>query len=246
MFDKKKKIIFKANDDRIFNIEEIPNPSSKHIPDWLAKEKKYSNGEQNVFKATKNWLRTGKPWHGTYKGCTPLLDSMTSGYTIVSQASFLVIRTIGEDAAPKLDWNTSIPIADLQAKEVLGKYPVPYGHNPNVFRWAVNWKIKTPPGYSLWVTHPAHRYDLPFTTITGFVDTDKHSNSLFLPFFIRDDFEGEIKQGTPIAQIIPVKRDSWKSEKQNFEPKDKYGEEVIRKYTSSGYRNSFWTKKDYN
>ena len=37
--------------------------------------------------------------------------------------------------------------------------------------------------------HPVHRHDLPFFTLTGFVDTDKLPNRLVLPFFIKDGFE---------------------------------------------------------
>ena len=35
--------------------------------------------------------------------------------------------------------------------------------------------IELPPGYSLLVTHPINREDLPFTTLTGLVDVDLYS-----------------------------------------------------------------------
>lgn len=240
-----KKIIFKANNDQIFNIEEIPEPANKNLPRWYAKTPMFSDGEQSKIKSIKNYLRTGNKWHQTFKGCTPFIDVMTSGYIIKTQTSFAVIKTIGEDSPPRFDWESSYSPIDTQAKEVLGKYPIPFGYNPNSFRWIVNWKIITPPGYSLLITHPHHRYDLPFITMSGIVDTDKHPNSLFLPFFIKDDFEGMIEQDTPIAQIIPIKRDSWISKKQNFESKDQYKEEMIRRAFSNGYKKFFWSKKEY-
>ena len=37
------------------------------------------------------------------------------------------------------------------------------------------WTIEAPQGYSLLFTHPVNRTDLPFTTITGLVDSDSFS-----------------------------------------------------------------------
>ncbi|HZL31017.1 MAG TPA: hypothetical protein VFC54_08145, partial [Pseudolabrys sp.] len=75
------------------------------------------------------------------------------------------------------------------------------------------WTIETPPGYSLLFTHPLNRTDLPFTTITGLVDTDKYSESLIaFPARWHDtNFNGVLPKGTPVAQCIPVKREKWVS-----------------------------------
>ena len=36
------------------------------------------------------------------------------------------------------------------------------------------WTVEPPPGYSLLVTHPMNRPELPFTTLTGLVDADRY------------------------------------------------------------------------
>jgi antitoxin (DNA-binding transcriptional repressor) of toxin-antitoxin stability system len=33
-----------------------------------------------------------------------------------------------------------------------------------------------------------------------------------IPFYIKNGFEGVIKSGTPVAQIIPFKQENWKAE----------------------------------
>ena len=65
-------------------------------------------------------------------------------------------------------------------------------------------------------------------------------------FFIKNDFIGIIEKNTPIAQIIPIKRDSWSREIEEHDPLatsvkyDKFHSTIKR-----AYRNNFWTKKEY-
>ena len=71
--------------------------------------------------------------------------------------------------------------------------------------------IEAPPGYSVLFTHPFNRPDLPFTTLTGLVDCDKfHDSPVNFPARWHDaGFNGVLPKGTPVAQCLPVKRESW-------------------------------------
>ena len=73
------------------------------------------------------------------------------------------------------------------------------------------WTIEAPPGYSLLFTHPVNRTDLPFTTLTGLVDCDRfHDTPPNFPARWHDTgFDGVLPKGTPVAQCLPVKRESW-------------------------------------
>jgi hypothetical protein len=53
-----------------------------------------------------------------------------------------------------------------------------------------------------------------FTILPGIVDTDQYKAAVNFPFVLNeaDKFEGLIPAGTPMAQVIPFKRDSWKME----------------------------------
>ena len=53
---------------------------------------------------------------------------------------------------------------------------------------------------------PINRFDLPFLSISGFIDCN-YGFSLAgnMPFFIKKGFEGVIPAGTPYMQIIPIK-----------------------------------------
>ena len=72
------------------------------------------------------------------------------------------------------------------------------------------WTIELPPGYSLFVMHPVNRADLPFTTITGLVDSDLYVDSLVhFPARWNDlEFNGVLPKGTPVAQCLPIRRET--------------------------------------
>jgi hypothetical protein len=56
-----------------------------------------------------------------------------------------------------------------------------------------------------------NRPDLPFTTLTGLVDSDTfHFSPVHFPARWHDlEFTGVLPKGTPVAQCIPVKRETW-------------------------------------
>ena len=47
--------------------------------------------------------------------------------------------------------------------------------------------------------------------LPGIVDTDRSPQPINFPFFIKKNFVGTIEVGTPVVQLIPFKRDDWKS-----------------------------------
>lgn len=244
MFNKKgsaKKIIFKAQEEHAQVITPIPKPMSNIVPQWYKKQKNFSNGENDLLKSLKS------PAEATYKFCVPFVDTLTSGYVFTLPAAILV-KNIAKDGTykPEFIWQVNWQVLDIMNPQTYDDYPTPIGYHASIFRWYADFKIITPAGYSCWITHPSHRWDLPFITINGFVDTDKHPNSLLLPFFIKEGFEGIIEEGTPIAQIIPVKRDSWKSEKQDLSMEDFFIKKNAAKidYVKT-YRKRYWTKKKY-
>lgn len=239
---KNKKIIFQQAKEHVDGLLKKPKPSTTYVPDWYKNQKLFSNNENNLLKARKkdNYGRT-------YKLCVPVTDSLTAGYTIELPVD-IFIKNIGTDEnyIPYIEWQTDFPVLDVQNNELLGNYPVPDNFNRTSYRWTIDWKIITPNGYSSWIAHPSHRHDLPFLTLTGFVDTDKHPNSLSLPFFIKNGFEGIIEEGTPIAQVIPIKRENWISIEKKYEKSliinffNNVNIKIIRNYKSK-----FWTRKSY-
>jgi hypothetical protein len=236
-----KKIIFKARKEHSQFLSPMPKPALNLVPDWYKKQKNFANGENNVLKAYKT------PTVGTFKMCVPFIDTLTSGYLITLPADVLVSNVSNDGGyLPRITWTVGWEVLDSLESDTHLNYPTPTGFSNNMFRWFFDFKIETPIGYSSWITHPSHRWDLPFLTINGFIDTDKHPNSLLLPFFIREGFEGIIKEGTPIAQIIPIKRENWKSEKKDLSQEDSFMERNASKINYiRTYKEKYWSRKKY-
>jgi hypothetical protein len=233
-------IRFEPTEEFVPTLIQYPKSSSRFIPNWYKKDPTYTTGKGDILSMMKNG------GNGTYKACTPVTDSITSGYTIVLSAAVSVRSASDSEYLPEIFWNVHWGPLERKPQELLSNYPVPHNHSPLFFRWITYWGIRTPSGYSSLITHPHHRYDLPFTTISGVVDTDRHPNSLELPFFIKNDFEGIIEEGTPIAQILPFKRDNWKSEPLDFDPKYKFNSLSATKLDFiRTYKNRYWTRKNY-
>jgi hypothetical protein len=69
------------------------------------------------------------------------------------------------------------------------------------------WLIKCPKDYSLLFVPPLNRPDPRFTCFSGLVDSDKYFECVNFPFvFNVPNFHGVIEAGTPLVQVIPIKR----------------------------------------
>ena len=125
--------------------------------------------------------------------------------------------------------------------------PIPMLHEKENFVWSTETVIKTPKGYSCLYTHPLNRHDLPFTTLSGIIDTDSVIHEGHIPFFIKKDFEGVIKSGTPIIQVIPFKRENWQSLKnKDLIPIAEKQAMLSLLNTHSWYKKNIWKTKKYD
>jgi len=228
------------------NLQDMPSTASSNVPEWFrsAAPHFYNGvGYHDIVKVNKDMLKNGGEWSSTFKHCLPFVDAMTCGYMLTVPADILVINNNGK---PYMKWNTTDTLVDTQPADVLANsFPVPSDCYSVVFRWTSEWKVKTNTGYSCIYTHPFNRPDLPFYTLSGIVDTDRHPNSIFIPFFLKNNFEGIIEAGTPIAQIIPFKRESWESKKGAVDKISKFSSNLVKKHMVSTYRKLYWSKKSY-
>jgi hypothetical protein len=207
-----------------------PKPMKTLIPQW------WKDGESH--------LSSG---HAGMKKCVPFLDIMVAGYALTLPVDIYVSKN--DDGSLKIGWNSPKAFEGFigeRPKELGETIPRPAGHYENHLVFKGFWGMRTPKGWSLLVTHPFNRYDLPFTTMSGLVDSDEYSAPGNIPFFIKEDFVGIIPAGTPFAQLVPVKRDNWKM----MEDKGLVGLEAIHggvvRTTGKSYKKLFWHRKDYN
>lgn len=211
-----------------------PSPVKNHIPEW------YRLGESTYQESTGGYSPG-------MKSCAPFLDVMLTGYVLVTP--FDIFVGIHEDGSLNIrwngpsDWNSFI---GERPKEVGATIPRPAGHHPNHLVWASKWGWKTPRGYSTIITHPYNRHDLPFTTLSGIIDSDKFVANGNLPFFMQEGFEGTIPAGTPYAQIIPFKRHQWKMVADYGLRGLAQDQGVTVRNPKTSYKKAMWVKKKYD
>ena len=177
-----------------------PIASAKLIPKWI-----------------KNMPTHASPEVQTVKRCIPFLDAMTAGYTILNHVDLHLFQKADGDVRFKYldhEHETALkmhpPIETHSSAQVPG---TPFEHM-TILKYMNPWRIQTPKNYSLLFLPPPNRFDLPCIPLVGFVDTDEYRNIVNFPFIIptlqKDENVHFIPKGTPIVQVIPVKRESWK------------------------------------
>ena len=232
----RKSIIFTSTIN--FDGIEKPKPASSFIPEWYKETNSY-------LKKEKNELNSEIP-EGTIKKCIPVFDAITSGYIITLPADIIVSQKTGQDGIKRAFFSWSaFELITFHTTEQAKLYPADSGDSYPKFMNP--WGIKTPRGWSVLITNPLHR-DLPFTILTGVVDTDTYNYPINFPFVLKDkNWEGIIPKGTPIAQIIPIKRESWKLKLGDSLDLKKIQEDFFKLSSmfSNRYKKMFWARKEY-
>jgi hypothetical protein len=232
---------FIPRDKEVSLILEKPKPSKNYIPDWFKKMPSAIADLDN------------KKFDETAKKCMPFLDSLTSGYTQELVCDVEIINhgpdmETGEDIL-SYKWAGGFKPLSTREENTRSRnvFPEFYGYNKKEFHWNSFWEPKTPKGYSTLYYHPANRLDLPFTTMSGIIDTDKWPITGPVPFLIKKGFSGLIPAGTPIYQMIFIKRDSWESTTKEYDEKfTKQTEYGVRRFFIDGYKKQHWSRKDYS
>jgi hypothetical protein len=178
-----------------------PVPASLGLPGWL------KTMPSQAFSAIN--LRD----EDTIKRCPPFVDAMTSGFLIPLICDLTIengVITWDNDipAGGTLDFPRS-PIGFHDPSQVVGT-PL-FDADRLQIKFHNLWTIEAPEGYAVLFTHPINRFDLPFTTLTGLVDCDHYRDSwVHFPAYWHDvNFNGVLPKGTPIAQCLPAKRETW-------------------------------------
>lgn len=220
-----------------------PVEASRTIPEWYKDLCSFGGTSKNLRDLHPINDRGSDGSNVSTKLCLPFLDSMTAGYMYLLEDNLSV--KLDDDGIPELSWEKDIMLID---KRVNVDVAIPKDCHPIPFGVKMNWYYETPPGYSLLFTHPLNRPDLPFYVSSGIVDCDIWGLPVFLPFFLKRGFEGVIKEGTPIIQMIPIKRETWELEidtsMESIE-KHRIREEQRRSHITAHYKKSTWQKKHY-
>lgn len=230
-----KKIDFVYTSKHAYEVVDRPEPASSFMPQWFRELDQYSGGKL---------ITEGTGTSGTAKKCVPLLDGMTTGYTIKLWTDIHVVNR--DDGKREINWRTTLPVFEIHpgADTYL---PPPFGYDSTVYKFLTHFRIVTPKGYSIIVSPPAGHNQSLFRALPAVIDTDGKMIDFSFPMWIKKDFNGVVERGIPMVTIIPFKRDSWKANhsyitnEQNMIDADN----TINKTIHNHYRNFVWNKKDF-
>jgi hypothetical protein len=232
------KIDFIPSSQEVFDYVAPPVSAISSVPSWYKKIKPVN--EKNL-KFDHNSFVTNV----SLKQCMPFLDSLTAGYI---QETWCDIYITYEKEKISYNFANFPEIINIRQQKNIPHFKSEF--YPLEFVWLRPWIPKTPKGYSILVVHPLNRFDLPFNTISGIIDSDELHHTPFgkTPFYIKNEFHGIIPKGTPMFQMIPFKRDNWEKSINKYNEKEINKRHWQRNSVFSGrfYKNNFWNKKQYN
>jgi hypothetical protein len=201
-----KTITFQPIDEYVEATESYPISAANAMPEWYKKLPRFINNSDKPIKAL------GRK---DVKMCVPFRDAMVTGYMFVLPADIEISRDVNGEISVFQNKQLAFNVVEVRGRLDINNQgygmPHPIGTDPVMFAWSASWGISTNKKDSVLVTHPLNRHDLPFVTTSGVIDSGYFSVAGNIPFFVKEGFEGIIPKGTPIAQVIPYQRHSWKS-----------------------------------
>jgi len=242
-----------------------PKPSKNNIPEWYKNLDSYMGGNKI--------LDINGSTTATIKKCMPMFDALTAGYILFTHETIYIsqqkveygdgdfFRKTGqiklltsdekkeqnlETTQPYYGWSANEPIS-FHLKDQAPTHPNNNGHM-SYPKWINPWSIKTKPGYSSLFLQPTHRESV-FSILPGIVDTDTYDSPVHFPFVLNNkNFEGVIPAGTPMAQVIPFKREIWEMEIGSQKELDSQSEttSLLKSKSFESYKSQFRKSKEYN
>lgn len=212
----------------------VPKPARHYTPDWIKKMPAFHNNQMVISQSGQANL--------TAKMCPPFMDTFNFGYM---QETWCDIYIEKDFSGNQKYFFSGSP--EILSRGKNANYEIDESFDGLEFLWKVQWSPKLPKGYSAFFTHPINRDDLPFKTLSGIIDSDKHFSEKTgnHPFYLKKDFEGIIPRGTPMFQIIPFKRDDWTSRPEKFDISLEKEKNFLRSKFWGVYKTNYWTKKTF-
>jgi hypothetical protein len=219
-----------AWDKRYADIFPHPYPAYKAVPEWFK-----SMPLDNV---------TGGVLKRTVKNCVPFLDALTCGY-IIPLATDIGL-SVDESGVLHFESRT-IALFDIHRSN---QFPgAPFANFP-VVKISNPWLIRTPPGYSTLFLPVLNRFGIPLVPLAGLVETDTFYREVNFPsvLTIGPGTKLTLPRGTPLVQVIPIKRDEFQSElvpadAEKYMDVDLHCLEIPE--NQNYYKDNAWRKKAY-
>jgi len=171
-----------------------PVPARKVIPEWF-------RNLPPVIPEAMSAQTSGQ----TVKACPAFFDAMAEGWIVCTPADLWV---------ELFDNGRGVNVGSPYPRNLASTH---YGHqikgSPDEARAIVKfhsmWCVRTSPGISCLMLPPLNRH-ADFSVFSGIIDTDTFHQQIAPPaVFTRGDGNFTIPKGTPLAQVIPFRREDF-------------------------------------
>lgn len=217
--------------EELYGVIPEPIPMKKCIPEWFKK----------IPGHTPNRSPGGFPGMSAKK-CLPLLDGMSLGWAIPLQSDVHVI-TNDDCSVLQARPMDRCPFASIERHswdQVKSNKWTIWKQDP--IKFINHWIIKTNPGWSCLFQTLPNELEKDFMCLTAVVDTDKYYNQINFPaVWLKNNFDGTLKAGTPIIQVIPFKRNTDNAKVRCEKPKEAAKRKKLNLQQES--RESVYTKE---
>jgi hypothetical protein len=223
---------YPKNKEIEFNVG-APKPAKAFFPEWYKKIPKFENNNFEVNIGIDGKVQS----NATVKSCMPFLDTFTTGYIQHTWCDIL-IEYRETDGYVSFKYSGEPEIMNVRQKVSSTELLKNDEFYSLEFVWHQPWIPQVPKGYSVLYTHPLNRFDLPFYSLSGIIDNDVYTRETAgnHPFFIKKGFVGLIPCGTPMFQMIPIKRESWAQKINETEPFSELKKTCVQQYFYDGYK----------
>ena len=175
-----------------------PQPANRFLPDW--------------FTSLDREMGMPDP-HGlpglTVKACMPVTDAFSLGWIIPLACD---VRFMVDESGTGIQagWPPDAPFQPIEQHHPgqIGAPAAPFERTVPL-KWINPWRIKVPEGYSVLFLHPLNHFELPFRCFSGLVDCDRFDTTVNFPFaWTEAPADVTLARGTPIIQLVPVRREA--------------------------------------
>lgn len=246
MFKKNKgqEISFYIQDKATASLLIQPTPASRFLPEWYKKQPAAIESHKD--------MSIGNP-AVTIKKCMPVFDAMTAGYYLYAPCDIYINATNPEEIVKSIPQGMELRQERFFAKHAREQYShLAYDkskfHN-DVVRMTPGWSVGTPDGYSALFISPISADASPLYMVPGIIDTDQYVSDGHFSFLVDKTFNGVIRRGTPLVQVIPFKRESWTSKFANeAESQERHKKQrgIIRSTFTNAYKSMLRSYKEYD
>ena len=198
------KILFTVREDCAAYADLAPvRPAKEFMPAWY-KNLQREWTEMRDYDESWNTI----PYKdNSIKKCPTVKDMMFSGYIIPLWLDLKISYTkeTGFNWYNKHAFDNTITYHDPHS---IGSMPINDGSWNTALKFENPWDIVTPPGWSVLITSPWYHRHWEFEIMPSVVETDSY-HQMNIPFLYHGTGEKTFRQGMPLIQVIPFKRNGF-------------------------------------